>query len=1232
MKKIVFTLLGLIVMMGAAFAQSRVVPNVRPLPYLKSVDQSIQDPGARPPALSVSPEVTTIYSEDFATGLPVGWLNWGFGFSNVTADPDTLGVWEYRGPSTTPSSASGSRGAYSGVTSVPPTNTPILSPTASNGFMIFDSDWLDDAGVAGAFGTGIFPAPHRGMLISPVLNLSQYPAINLEFYQYYRRFAGPGGSQTVPASYLLFSRNGGATWTDTIMLNSTTPVNSATVRNSTQRLNISSYLGGQSNARFAFLFNGDFYFWMVDDIAISTRPANDLQAVSTRMLPDTTLGRFVEYHIMNNDNKTSLRFQARVRNNGTAAQPNVRLNVTVRDTFNSVYFSGTSQVVPSLASGADTFLSVTTLYNPSLYAFTNVSFQAVSDSTEEFPTDNTLTRQFTLGDSAFSPSQTLPSAQAQIGTNMFTGAPPDIKLANYLEIVAADTITSVRAILHSTGNGATATSTTQAGASVVFSIQLSDTATGMPGGAGYILCESDVYTITAADVTNAFIQVPIPADLFGVAQQRGLQPGVYWLVCDMYSNNNTTRVRFRDDVSWNFQPWWVSMLYTTQWYSNGNALRFMANFGGSSTAPITCPSPTAATISNVTTSGATVNWTAGGTETTWQVGIVPNTQAGPPSGGVNVTSTTYNFTGLTPGTTYRAYVRAVCGPNSTSLWSQPVSFTTICVAGNPPYLESFDNTLANANPSQVPPCWSRQTNIVAWRVANSSTILSQNGSNMLATYFSSTEPKNDWAFSAPLNLTENVNYDVKFWVRAPGFGGVAEKFALKAGTSASVAGMTSTIFVDTTTIYNNWTQVTASFTPSATGVHYFGFYAYSVADLDYIAIDSFGVAAAAASSGSIAGTVRYGNTAQSPLSNVWVRAFNATTNAVVDSVLTPVGGAYSLTLAPGSYVINPATTRGTGGLNATDALFVSRHFTNLITLLGVYRTAADVNSSTTVNSSDALNISRRFASVITAFSRPWTFETPTVVVAPNAATAVELKGVSTGDVNGSWSSPGARIAPSISLERDGDLDLSAGRKVIVPIRVSESATLGAVSLALNFDPAQLNVTSIRMANPAVRATEVGNVLNGEARLAWYDVNGLSVRAGDVLAELEVELTGELAGGLNLQVIDNSELASVEGAVVPNARLWVPGLAGESKMGLRVYPNPAAEFSTVSFETPVAGQVTVRLTDVTGKVVRALDLGYRAAGRFAESLNLGDLNSGVYFAEVAVAGAELHSAMARIIRK
>jgi hypothetical protein len=444
--------------------------------------------------------------------------------------------------------------------------------------------------------------------------------------------------------------------------------------------------------------------------------------------------------------------------------------------------------------------------------------------------------------------------------------------------------------------------------------------------------------------------------------------------------------------------------------------------------------------------------------------------------------------------------------------------------------------------------------------------------------------------------------------------------------------MTSTIFVDTTTIYNNWTQITASFTPPSTGVYYFGFHAYSVADLDYVAVDSFGVSAAAASSGSIAGTVRYGNTAQSPLSNVWVRAFNATTNAAVDSVLTPVGGAYSLTLAPGSYVINPATTRATGGLNATDALFVSRHFTNLITLLGVYRTAADVNSSATVNSSDALNISRRFASVITAFSRPWTFETPTVVVSPNSATSVEIKGVSTGDVNGSWSSPGARTTPMITLERDGDLNLSAGRKMIVPIRVSESANLGAVSLALSFDPAIMNVSAIRMANPSVRATEVGHVSGGEARLAWYDVNGLSVRAGDVLAELEVELMSDLTSGLNLQVIDNSELATVEGVVVPNARLWVPGLAGESKMSLTAYPNPATDATTLSFELPVSGQVSVRLTEVTGKVVRQLDLGYRSNGRFAENMNMADLNAGVYLAEITVHGAELHKATTRVVRK
>ncbi len=83
--------------------------------------------------------------------------------------------WAYRGASTTPSNAIGSQGAYAGA------QAPIASPTASNGFVIFASDFLDNAGIAGNTGNGIAPAPHIGTLTSPMFNLTGNTFVELKF-------------------------------------------------------------------------------------------------------------------------------------------------------------------------------------------------------------------------------------------------------------------------------------------------------------------------------------------------------------------------------------------------------------------------------------------------------------------------------------------------------------------------------------------------------------------------------------------------------------------------------------------------------------------------------------------------------------------------------------------------------------------------------------------------------------------------------------------------------------------------------------------------------------------------------------------------------------------------------------------------------------------------------------------------------------------------------------------
>ena len=76
-------------------------------------------------SIKVPKSVAPFWSEDFSNGIPSTWIN-----SSVP--------WAYRGPSTSPNSTVGTQGAYGA------NQGPIQSPTAQNGFMIFDSDYYDN--------------------------------------------------------------------------------------------------------------------------------------------------------------------------------------------------------------------------------------------------------------------------------------------------------------------------------------------------------------------------------------------------------------------------------------------------------------------------------------------------------------------------------------------------------------------------------------------------------------------------------------------------------------------------------------------------------------------------------------------------------------------------------------------------------------------------------------------------------------------------------------------------------------------------------------------------------------------------------------------------------------------------------------------------------------------------------------------------------------------------------
>ena len=91
-----------------------------------------------------------------------------------------------------------------------------------------------------------------------------------------------------------------------------------------------------------------------------------------------------------------------------------------------------------------------------------------------------------------------------------------------------------------------------------------------------------------------------------------------------------------------------------------------------------CVAPSSLTSSGITSTSADLAWTAGGTETTWDIEVVnlslEETATGSPT--AIVSTNPYQVTGLASGNWYKVYVRANCGGGDVSAWTSTSFITT----------------------------------------------------------------------------------------------------------------------------------------------------------------------------------------------------------------------------------------------------------------------------------------------------------------------------------------------------------------------------------------------------------------------------------------------------------------------------------------------------------------------------------------------------------------------------
>jgi subtilisin-like proprotein convertase family protein len=220
--------------------------------------------------------------------------------------------------------------------------------------------------------------------------------------------------------------------------------------------------------------------------------------------------------------------------------------------------------------------------------------------------------------------------------------------------------------------------------------------------------------------------------------------------------------------------------------------------------PPSCTIPILAATTLITSTTATINWTAPSPAPSsgYEYEIRTSGAAGSGATGLITSGSTAagvvtaNITGLTANTQYYVYVRSNCGSSNYSLWTSSGTFTTLICNTTPLTVTEGFNT---SGTSVFPTCWTQQT------VVGSSNITFQSSSSNPTTSpyegtrfvywnsYSYTNGDETRLVSLPISTTGTANVDVEFqWMHDSGFSsstleGVQVQYSLD-GTTWTNAG------------------------------------------------------------------------------------------------------------------------------------------------------------------------------------------------------------------------------------------------------------------------------------------------------------------------------------------------------------------------------------------------------------------------------------------------------------
>ncbi len=349
------------------------------------------------------------------------------------------------------------------------------------------------------------------------------------------------------------------------------------------------------------------------------------------------------------------------------------------------------------------------------------------------------------------------------------------------------------------------------------------------------------------------------------------------------------------------------------------------------------------------------------------------------------------------------------------------------------------------------------------------------------------------------------------------------------------------------------------------------------------------------------------NEEDAPVQGVDVELSGAGSNAAT----TDANGQYSFNVPTpgGDYTITPSLLTDAGnGVSTLDAVLITRHILGLQPLDSPYKMiAADANKSGTISTLDVVavrkvillqeegfpgNTSWRFVDASFVFPNPqdpFSSGFPEVINYNNVTEDIlfaDFVAIKVGDVNNSaqTNADGAAVEVNSAetfVLRTADKQVKAGEQVAVTFSADNMDVLG-YQFTLNFDKEALELVDVQSGVATEENLGLSLLNEGAVTVSW---NGEAKDATQFTLVFKAAQNVNLSEALTLNSrYTKAEAYNLNGEVINVALAFNNDVVAN---GFELYqntPNPFAEATTIGFNLPEAGEVSLKVYDMSGKVV------------------------------------------------